>query len=66
MTEKQKRDQEAQTVETLSHYVQFAERVNDMMHAQETYFRTRTKDDLLKSKGMEKEIRVRLKLLGFK
>lgn len=44
---------EIQLLQKIAKYVQL---VNDMRKAQKEYFKTRTKDDLVKSKGLETKI----------
>ncbi len=44
---------EIQLLQKIAKYVQL---VNDMRKAQKEYFKTRTKDDLVKSKGLEAKI----------
>lgn len=44
---------ETQLLQKIAKYVQL---VNDMRKAQKSYFKTRSKDDLVKSKGLEAQI----------
>ena len=44
---------ETQLLQKIAKYVQL---VNDMRKAQKSYFKTRSRDDLVKSKGLEAQI----------